>query len=248
MPTTPRDRSRRSSAQIPVQHTQQAYTQQSYWNEYDDGSEAGDNAPYTIYVNGYADNGFPGAKAMASLFAGPYEKVKGWLSPTQSPGERQPLLANRNGPADDIERGGYFNDQNETDADDETYASSTDFPTNGYTTHYSTFPSVNDQQNVRHREKHLTYTTIASFFVAFVLLGIASILVATGKHKLLVEVDAGAIVGITTSLFFAALGLGTMLYTTEQLGWLHRSCVGATFVTLCVLNGMLLVLVVSKGL
>jgi len=181
---------------------------------------------------------------MVTLFSDSMEKVKGWLSPSHLPREREPLLEHRN------RRGnrspGYFNDQNETDVDDEAYASSSDFP-NGYATHYSTFPSVNDQRSAREREKLLFRGTIASFVAAFVLLLIASILVATGKHKLLVEVDAGAIVGVVTSIMFAALGLGMTMYTTEQLTLLHRSCVGFTFLTLCFLNLMLLLLVVGNG-
>jgi hypothetical protein len=43
------------------------------------------------------------------------------------------------------------------------------------------------------------------------------LLVATGKHKLRVEVDAGVIVGVVSSLFFATLGFCTMLYRSETL-------------------------------
>ena len=60
----------------------------------------------------------------------------------------------------------------------------------------------------------------------------------TGKHKLRVEVDAGVIVGVVSSLFFATLGFCTML---------HRSLVGVTFAGVCILNGILLIIVVDKS-
>lgn len=141
---------------------------------------------------------------------------------------------------------GYSIEPTETDIEDEAYASSSDFPS-GYTTHYATFPSIRDQKLSRDREQLLFHATIASFTAAAILFLIAALLIATGKHKLRVEVDVGAIIGVVASLFFATLGLGTMLYRTEEIGWLHRSCVIVTFTAICLLNGMLLVLVVGNS-
>lgn len=171
------------------------------------------------------------------------EKVKGWLNPDHTGDERRPLLETGNGQTN----GGYFAEQTETDAEDDAYESSNDLPTSGYETYYSTFPSVRDQSNIRHREKLLFRGMVAFFMASFILLLIASTLVATGKHKLLVEVDAGAIVGILSSLFFGAAGLGMSIYTTERLTWLYRTCVGVTFAAVCLFNGMLLLLVVGNG-
>ena len=231
-PSTPRQTSRRTSVQAQVQSAPQ-----TYWNEYDDGSEA-ENEPYTIYINPDVDSKFPGFQTVEFFISKakvPMEKIKAWFSPTSSPRERRPLIG-------DLTNGGYFPEQTETDADDEAYASSSDFPA-GYSTHYATFPSISDQKLSRHHEQLLFQGTIASFAAAMALLLIASILVTTGKHKLRIEVDAGVIVGVVGSLFFATLGVGTMLYRQERLSWLHRTCVGVTFVAVCVFNGMLLVLV-----
>jgi hypothetical protein len=137
----------------------------------------------------------------------------------------------------------YFAEQVETDVDD-IDASSSEFP-NGYATHYATFPSIHDQRFTRARERMLFRATVASFAASLVLLLVASLLVATGKHKLHIEVDAGATVGIVSSLFFATLGFGTMLYRSEKLSWLHRSLVCITFMGVCILNGILLVIVVG---
>lgn len=233
--STPRP-SRRTSIQVQVQQAPQ-----TYWNEYDDGSEAGDE-PYTITVDPNAESTFPGAKTVAYIFSRakePIEKVKYWLSPKASPGERRALLSDSYFP---VQRPGTGVD---TDIDDDAYASSGDFPA-GYETHYATFPSVSDQKLSKYREKLLFRGTLGSFVAAIVLLVIASILVFTGKHKLRIEVDAGVIVGVVASLFFATLGIGMMLYRKEPLSWVHRIGVSLVFITVCILNGALLVLVVSQ--
>jgi hypothetical protein len=198
-----------------------------------------EDEPYTIYINPNADSTFPGAQTVQYFLSRakmPMEKIKSWFSPTSSPGERRPLVGNG---------AGYFTEQTETDVDDEAYASSSDFPA-GYTAHYATFPSVSDQKLSQRREQLLFQGTVGSFAAAVILLLVSGVLVATGKHKLRIEVDAGVIVGVVASLFFATLGFGTMLYRQERLSWLHRVCVGVTFVAVCVLNGMLLVLVAGN--
>lgn len=164
--------------------------------------------------------------------------MKGWFSPDSSPRERQALVTNE----------GYFNEQQsvaDTDIDDEAYDSSNEFPA-GYATHYATFPSVHDQKFSRQREQLLFHIMLSCFFASIVLLAIAGTLVATGKKKLRVEVDAAVLVGVLASLFFATLGIGTVLYREERLSWLHRALVGLAFVGVCFLNGILLVLVAGK--
>jgi hypothetical protein len=61
---------------------------QGYWNEYDNGSEAGDfdrngDGAYTIYINP-EDSGFPGMATLAALFRTPLEKTRMWLSGQRS--------------------------------------------------------------------------------------------------------------------------------------------------------------------
>lgn len=227
--TTP-SLSRRQSVQTPIQEERQ-----TYWNEFDDGSDV-ENEPYTIYIDPDAESQIFGAKTFSHIFSrarGPLEKVREWLTPISSPQDRRPLLQDR----------AYFAEQAETDVDD-IDASSSEFPS-GYATHYATFPSIHDQRFTRAREQMLFRATVASFTASLVLLLVASLLVATGKHKLRIEVDAGATLGIVSSLFFATLGFGTMLYRSEKLSWLHRGLVGATFAGVCILNGILLVIVVG---
>lgn len=233
--TTPRTRSRRASVQ-PVQPTPQEH----YWNEYDDGSEA-EHEVYTIYVNPDDESTFPGAKTISLLFSKvmlPMERVKGWLSPPSSPAERRSLIRNSNGTS------GYFTEQTETDIDDEADASSSDFPA-GYVAHYATFPSVNDQKLVRERKKLVFRGVIGAFAASILLVAVSGILVATGKHKLRVEVDAGVFVGVAASLFFATLAFAGMLYELERISMLYRLVVGFIFGIICVVNSVIMMMLLG---
>lgn len=233
-PTTPR--MSRQPSKIQVQPAQQ-----SYWNEYDNGSEAEDE-PYTIYINPDEESAFPGAKTVSNILSGvkvPMGKVKAWLISNSWPDEQRPLLnSERRVPTPN--RNGLFSAHSETDLEDD--ASSGEFPS-GYAAHYSTFPSISDQKFAQYREKLIFRGTIASFAGSILLLLIATLLIVTGKHKLRVEVDAGAIIGVVSSLFFATMGLGMMLYQTDRVGWIQRMIVCGTFIVICMLNGFLLVLV-----
>ncbi len=230
-----RENSRRPSIQVAPQ------APQGYWNEYDDGSEAGDEA-YTILVDPDAE-GFPGEKIwtyFVSRAKKPVASLKAWLSPPASLGERQPLIRGENG--------SYFSGHQsviDTDVDDEAYASSNEFPV-GYSTHYATFPSISDQKLSRHREKMLFRVTLGSYGAALVMLLISGILVATGKRKLRAEVDAGVLVGVLASLFFALTGIGAMLYRRLPLSWLHQIWSWFIFVSICVVDGMFIVLVMGN--
>jgi hypothetical protein len=137
-----------------------------------------------------------------------------------SPRERRPLPHSA----------GYFAAQNETDADadvddadvddaDVDDASLSRF-SSGCATQYATFPNIQDHRLTRAHEKLLSRSTIASFAASLVLLLVASLLVATGRHNLHIEVDAGATVGIVSSLFFAAnyaLPLGEAQLAAQKL-------------------------------
>lgn len=236
---TPSPSSSRRNSRRPSTQMQTSTKPQRYWNEYDDGSEAEADEPYTIYVDSEAAS-YPGAKIIEFVYSNvkqPMRTVKGWFSPHGSP-EHRPLLTSRSG--------SYFNEQQSsasTDVDDET--SSNEFPA-GYATHYAVFPSIKDQKLSRSREAHLFRAMLVAFAAALVLIVIVGILVATGRRKLKAEVDAGAVLGCAASLLFDLGGLTTTLCRKETLSWLHRSCVGVTFLGILALNMMLLVLVLSN--
>ncbi|KAJ6436553.1 hypothetical protein O9K51_10920 [Purpureocillium lavendulum] len=161
--------------------------QVKYWNEYDDGSDAGGpEDDYAIYINPSEDTSFPGMAYVQAIVSMPSVKAKQWFRPRHR-GEWRPLLSSANT--------SQSYSSTAVDSEEEGYASSDGLPYQGYMTHYA-LPSVSEQRAMRYRERALLWGTVGSFIASFVLLGIAGILTSTGKRKLRVEVDAGVTVGI----------------------------------------------------
>lgn len=220
-------------------------TQQfKYWNEYDDGSETGGaEEDYAIYINPDEGTSFPGFAYMQSIIAIPFTKAKRWFHVGQRTHEHQSLLSS---PPPTSHSYGSMTTAN-VDSDEEGYASSdNNYGFQGYAHHYA-FPSVDDQRMRRYRERVLLWGTAGCFAASFVLLTITSVLISTGKRKLRVEVDAGVTVGVVVSLFCACSGLGMTLYREDPLPLLYRLMVWSTFIVVCLLNGMLLVLVAENS-
>lgn len=236
-PVTPMTVSRQSSA-CPAQRETHS---SGYWNEYDDPSD-GENEPYMISVRPESEVRFPGAETFSYILSramGPVDKIKGLLSPTQlNPSERTPLIQDRS----------YFPEQqmtlDTTDAEDD--ASSVDLPSSGYITHYATIPSIKDQKNLRNREKLLFRACVVCFIAAFMFLIVAGILAVTGRRRMRAEVDAGVLTGVVASLFFGILAFACMLHRGDRLDWIHRSCVVVTFLTICLLDGLMLVFITEN--
>ncbi|KAJ6436548.1 hypothetical protein O9K51_10914 [Purpureocillium lavendulum] len=165
--------------------------QVKYWNEYDDGSDAGGpEDDYAIYINPSEDTSFPGMAYVQAIVSMPSVKAKQWFRPRHR-GEWRPLLSSANT--------SQSYSSTAVDSEEEGYASSDGLPYQGYMTHYA-LPSVSEQRAMRYRERALLWGTVGSFIASFVLLGIAGILTSTGKRKLRVEVDAGVTVGIMRRL------------------------------------------------
>jgi hypothetical protein len=129
------------------------------------------------------------------------------------------------------------------------YTSSSDdmfFPS-GYSAHYAALPSIADQRVARYRERVLRWATWGCFGTAFVLMGIAAVLIAAGRQKMRLEVDAGVIVGIMASLGLACAGLCMTSTRRDKLELVGRLAVWAAFVGVCLVDGMLLVLVMGNA-
>lgn len=222
----------------PLPPAQMDSQQVSYWNEYDDGSEGGGPEDvYAIYINPEADAGFPGFAYVNAMLSLPYEKVRQWFKIKRT-GEHQPLLSAEQSSA------GYSSTA--VDSEEEGYASSDGIPQYGYAAHFA-LPSISEQKVIRYRERVLFRGTVGCFVASFALLAIASLLIATGKRKLRVEVDAGVTVGVMLSLFCAGSGLGMTLYRRDALTIPYQVMVWSSFVASCVLNGMLLLLVLGNA-
>jgi hypothetical protein len=126
----------------------------------------------------------------------------------------------------------------------------------GYTAHYAAagtrygeyvLPSIGEQRMARYRERALLWATWGCFGVAFVLTGIAAVLIATGRHKMRLEVDAGVTLGIMTSLGLACAGLCMTGSKRDRVGVLGRLAVWVAFAGVCVVDGVLLVLVMGNA-
>ena len=122
------------------------------------------------------------------------------------------------------------------------YASSEEFPESGYR-------SLEQRRIARHRDEMLFWGTWGCYLVAFVLMGIATMLIMTGRHKMRLEVDAGVTVGIVTSLgtAVAALCLWNSRHESQAPSMVGEIAVWVTFVVACVGNAILLVLMVGKA-
>jgi len=248
--------------------------QQGYWNEYENGSEAGDvdkqtDGSYAIYIDPNEDMSFPGMTTLIAMFQVPVGKARTWLARGQAqiaPGaEHGPLLADRTygyGSAQGSYRGSTPDDSSPTDTEAEeggsrapswrrsSYPASDDFP-DGYEVLHAAasgtgLPSLDDQRAVaRYRARVLTRATLGAFAVSYVLLGLTGVLIAVGRNRMRAEVDAGAAVGAMASLACACAALSmNVTRTGSTLGGMVA--VWVAFATVCVMNGVLLVVVLGR--
>lgn len=216
--------------------------QTSYWNEYDNPSEGGENEPYAIYLDPYKEYSFPGWTTISHTLtylsdkaAPPMAKLRRWITPhaAAASAEHRPLISSTN-PYDTI--------NTTSDAEDDDLC---DFP-EGYATHYATFPSVASQSLSLHREVLLFHCMLGCFVASTTLLLISGLLLA-GRHRLRKKVDAGIITGNITGLVFACLALNVMLYRCARVGWVQRVLVGGAFVGSCLVGGAELVIVMGRS-
>ncbi|KAI1750839.1 hypothetical protein F4782DRAFT_236247 [Xylaria castorea] len=267
--------SRRSSHSIPVTTTPPT-PPPTYWNEYDHGSEAGDqdDDTYVIYIDPNADDEFPGLAYVKSMFGGRVDQVRHWLqsqksknaaatsASVSSPSETQSLLTSGGTSTDyfsiagrrpPTSEDGYRSSSDEGGPPPPQHAQTLDFPHHHTYSYSSTSLSAiaadpkTTMTGGYYQDRVLTRGIALAFAAAFVLLGVSGLLVATGRRRLRLEVDAGATLGSVASLFCACMGLGAMLYRQYPAGYLYCLAVWAAFVAVCALNGILLVLVASNS-
>ncbi|PHH75506.1 hypothetical protein CDD82_4410 [Ophiocordyceps australis] len=221
-----------------------------YWNEYDDGSDTGGaEDEYAIYIDPDHASSFPGLAYARAMVTVPYQKARKWLgkrrqNSSASLDAQRPLLAANH---DQASAHGYSSTAMDAEDDSagnsspdrlspDVYAPSAD----------QAIPTTSAHGAERYRERVLGWGTTGSFVASFVLLAIASILMATGKRRLRVEVNAGVTVGVVASLFCACMGLGMTLYRRDKLTLPYRMSVWSAFVMSCLANGMLLILVLGN--
>lgn len=242
-----------------------------YWNEYDHGSENGDDREeYVLYVNP-DESGSPDLKSILHALAVPFTKARSWVKARQP--ERQTLLSRHGsdstyGATDEAASpgpGSYFssppgrpppsrgNDSSTavgTDVDEDAdleagFSSSEEFPA-GYETHHASLPSIAEQRMDIYKDRVMFLATGGLFAVSFLLLGISTVLIFTGRHKLRVEVDAGATLGAVVSIGCGSTALALTMTRWNNLSPVNRVVVAISFATVCLLNGMLIVLVAGN--
>ncbi|KAI9778788.1 MAG: hypothetical protein M1839_007878 [Geoglossum umbratile] len=212
-----------------------------YWNEYDDGDEALEDEPYTIFIDPNEPSGFPGVERITNLsnivvakFQSASEKIKDWLALSPKAGEQQPLLretsTGRLVPYD-------------TDPEDNSSAERALFSRR----YYSTIAGQEAQQALLIREQFLVRSYTACFIISIILLALVFALAVTGKRKFHVPVDLGVIIGVAASLSTAVAGMGMMLVRKTPVGHVQRFAVLSAFGAVCVASGVLLALVGSGG-
>lgn len=86
--TSPAIATRQEEGHTQLQPPELAVPSQGYWNEYDNGSEAGDldrngDGAYTIYIDP-GDSGFPGWETLSGLFRIPLDKTRSWFAHAQT--------------------------------------------------------------------------------------------------------------------------------------------------------------------
>ncbi|KAK4191122.1 SPX domain-containing protein [Podospora australis] len=127
------------------------------------------------------------------------------------------------------------------------YASSEEqFPT-GYQPHYAALPSIDEQRMAQYRERVLFWGTWGCYAVAFVLMGIATVLITAGRNKKRLEVDAGVTLGIMTSLGLACAAICMAGSRQGSVSWPARLAAWVAFAVVCAANGILLVLVMGNS-
>ncbi|KAI1140271.1 hypothetical protein F5Y05DRAFT_311497 [Hypoxylon sp. FL0543] len=257
----PRNESRRPSQTQPPKPASVSTpggSSMTYWNEYDHGSDVGDNdeGGYAIYIDPDASADFPGFVYIKAMFAAPVDKVKNWLKARAPHNAETESLLRSQSPVDYFSVRHSANTQTtDNEATEDEYASSLNSSIgrrNKYKSPYAALPVTEEDRDYQislYHDKVLTRTVVFAFIAAFILLIMSGVLIATGRHKMRLEVDACVTVGSVASLFCGCMGLGAILYRHYPVGFLYRLTVWAAFIAVCALNGMLLVLVMgSNGL
>jgi hypothetical protein len=175
--------------------------QAKYWSEYDhpeDGSDAGD--AYVIYID-------PNERSSISIF---FEKLSKVFS--RKPKDEDENLLSPTTTHDD-----------ESSSDEDARLLSARTP--------KSYGSIGSRPNLQHRQSQSIYVqpydnsqlipqfAAVSLVASLVILVVAYLLAATGRHKLATEVDAGVIFAIVSSLVFAIVGVAA-LWREKDLGWI----------------------------
>lgn len=186
--------------------------QAKYWSEYDhpeDGSDAGD--AYVIYID-------PNERSAFELF---FERL-GRIFSRKPKHEDESALSSPSLPPDD-----------ESSSDEDARLLTRRPKTYGSVPSYRAPPQRTYSQAAYGQQDapglHVPQFAAVSLVASLVILVVAYLLAATGRHKLATEVDAGVIFAIVSSLVFAIVGVAA-LWREREVGWATWGVAGGVLV------------------
>lgn len=220
-----------------------------YWNEFDDGSEPGEDSSYAIYVNPDESLDFPGTEAISKAFSVLYggltngkRHILSWLSSPSSSSkarERESLLA---GPR----VAQYLEDSSDTESNAKvTQNSPRRRSGNRAGSRAASGSRVRQSKVQKSRETLIFRTYLAAFLLSYVMLIMSAVLQSTGRHRAKFEVDTGVVIGVVIALFCGIGGVCLMVSRRDPLTMLHRVAVTLAFCIVCAGSGYLLALVAT---
>lgn len=221
-------------------------TETRYWNEYDHPEYGSDDENgYYIYMDPNATNKWPGQETVENMFA----KVKSLFFTPRPEDEESRGLLSEHFPSDAS--------TSPTSSDDDTGVRIIPSAakrrqrqrSQGSSGSYGTFngmliPSLDIVST--HSSPRLLVMTL-SFTASTIITLIVGILAATGKKRLMGEVDVGIILGVVASFLFALVGMVSVVTVHEQLGFLQWTIIGIVFSAICIADGIMVGDVVRQG-
>ena len=187
--------------------------QAKYWSEYDhpeDGSDAGDG--YYLYID-------PNERSSFEVF---FDKLARLFSRKPKPEDDGLPPSPSVGPDDDEESSSDEGARLLSRGRPKTYGATPAFHAHPPRAYDQTYGQGEDQTLL------LPQFAALSLAASLVILVVAYLLAATGRHKLATEVDAGVVFAIASSLVFAIVGIAT-LWREPHVRWITWGIAGALF-------------------
>lgn len=230
-----------------------------YWNEFDDGdSDVNPSDEYVIYIDPN-EPAFPGAETVSKAFGAMYDSLsKGtgrmisWL----------PLASTRMEHTTDSERAPLLDGRQFSEGDADSSSSDTDeqiIPQphqphkirsrkSRSTRHGSNSYRPRQLLSPRQRalERTLFYFYSGLLAIAYVLLVMSGILLAAGRRKAFVEVDAGVVAGVVFAEACAIAAVILIFMRKQPLSVVHWGLVGVMVASVVVIGVALLALMFAN--
>lgn len=217
---------------------------QRYWNEFDDGDSdvnAGDDR-YAIYVDPNEET-FPGAETFSRVFGSMFDSLRqgrdrmvSWWPMSSKSGasanERTPLLfgsSSRKGSNDgSLESSG-------SDSEDMLVQPPYQRKQKGmFRSSYARNKKLSRRQKTVERTLFQAY--VALIVVAYLLLGMAAVLLGTGRKKQRLEVDAGVVTGVVAAEACTGISIVLVCMRRQRLDPIHWGLVTVNIAVVAVIG------------